>query len=130
MEYHAGAKILMFRVPKDKPRREQPRLPGSIAILTSGSADLAVAEECRLVAEHLGCYTFKVADVGVMDMPKLLESQKSIQAASVVIVVAGMDGALPSVVAGLTDAPVVSQLFAAKMLVGPLKTIFGRSICC
>ncbi|CAD7704297.1 unnamed protein product [Ostreobium quekettii] len=107
VEYHGGAKILTLRVPKELPRNELHRLPGSVAIVTCGTADLTVAEECRLVAEHMGCYVYKITELEVQDFQKLLSNAEAIQAASVVVVVAGTDAALPSVVAGLVEVPVV-----------------------
>eukprot|EP00803_Ostreobium_quekettii_P005002 evm.model.scf_1088.3 EVM.evm.TU.scf_1088.3 scf_1088:32318-38724(+) len=103
VEYHGGAKILTLRLAKGAPHR----LPGSVAIVTSGTADHAVAEECCLVAEHMGCYAYKITDLGVQDLQKLMESAEGLRAASVVVVVAGVDAALPGVVAGLVDVPVV-----------------------
>lgn len=107
VEYHGGAKILKLRLAKGVPHSKQHRLPGSLAIVTSGTADHAVAEECRLVAEHMGCYTYKIADLGVQDFQRLMESAEGLRAASIIVVVTGMDAALPSVVAGLVDVPVV-----------------------
>ncbi|KAG1675129.1 hypothetical protein FOA52_003352 [Chlamydomonas sp. UWO 241] len=84
------------------------RLPGTVAIISGSNADAGVAEECKLVAEHVGCYAFQVRDLGVASMDRILANLESVRAADVVIAVAGIDGALPAVLAGLVDAPVIA----------------------
>jgi len=82
---------------------------GTLAVLTAGTADLAVAEETAVTARLMGCtHTRVIADIGVAGLQRLLARLDDIRSADVVIVVAGMDGALPSVVAGLVDAPVIA----------------------
>eukprot|EP00850_Spirogloea_muscicola_P020969 SM000232S07939 [mRNA] locus=s232:123472:125635:+ [translate_table: standard] len=83
-------------------------LPGSVAILSAGTSDFAVAEEARVTAQVMGCPVWQLTDVGVAGLHRLLSELPVIRTADVVIVVAGMDGALPSVVAGLVDAPVIA----------------------
>jgi len=83
-------------------------LPGRIAIATAGTSDLPVAEEAAVTAEFHGAVVERVYDVGVAGLHRLLDSAPTIRSADVVIVVAGMEGALPSVVAGLVEAPVVA----------------------
>eukprot|EP00850_Spirogloea_muscicola_P023773 SM000387S14690 [mRNA] locus=s387:35540:37772:- [translate_table: standard] len=83
-------------------------LPGSVAILSAGTSDFAVAEEARVTAQVMGCAVWQLTDVGVAGLHRLLSELPVIRTADVVIVVAGMDGALPSVVAGLVDAPVIA----------------------
>ncbi len=83
-------------------------LPGRIAIAAAGTSDLPVAEEAAVTAEFHGAAVERVYDVGVAGLHRLLDRTPTIRSADVVIVVAGMEGALPSVVAGLVDAPVVA----------------------
>jgi NCAIR mutase (PurE)-related protein len=85
-----------------------PALPGRIAIAAAGTSDLPVAEEAAVTAEFHGAAVERVYDVGVAGLHRLLDHTPTIRSADVVIVVAGMEGALPSVVAGLVDAPVVA----------------------
>lgn len=80
-----------------------------IAILTAGTADVAVAEEARMVAEEMGCSVTRGYDVGVAGIHRLVPCLEEIkkEKIKVVVVAAGMEGALPSVVSGLTDALVI-----------------------
>ena len=82
--------------------------PGTIAIVSAGTSDLAVAEEARLTAEIMDQATQTIYDVGVAGLHRLLAHSSALQQASVVVVVAGMEGALPSVVGGLVDCPVIA----------------------
>jgi NCAIR mutase (PurE)-related protein len=79
-----------------------------IAVVTAGTSDLPVAEEAALTAEFLGSPVARVADVGVAGVHRLLARVENIRSARVVVVVAGMEGALPSVVGGLVDKPVIA----------------------
>jgi NCAIR mutase (PurE)-related protein len=81
---------------------------GTVLIATAGTADLPVAEEAAVTASALGNPVDRLYDVGVAGLHRLLESSASLQNAAVLIVVAGMDGALPSVVGGLLAAPVIA----------------------
>lgn len=81
---------------------------GQVLILTAGTSDLAVAVEAAGVLEAYGVCADLVADVGVAGLHRVLAQREAIGAADLVIVVAGMEGALPSVVAGLTRAPVIA----------------------
>lgn len=83
-------------------------MEGSAAILTAGTTDLPVAYECRNAASAFGLPTILISDVGVAGLHRLLDRIADISTHSVVIVVAGMDGALPGVVAGLISAPVIA----------------------
>ena len=87
---------------------EQPS-GGQVGIITAGTSDLPVADEAAVIAAAMGCETRIVADVGVAGLHRLLRPLAALQAwgAHALIVVAGMDGALPSVVAGLSDVPVI-----------------------
>jgi len=80
---------------------------GSIAIVCAGTSDLAVAEEAKLVAEFLGAEATVISDVGVAGIHRLLARLPEIQKADVVIAVAGMEAALPSVLGGLIDVPMI-----------------------
>ena len=82
--------------------------PGTISILSAGTADLPVAEEAAVTAELCGFKVNRLWDVGVSGIHRLLENRWAIAEADVLIVVAGMEGALPSVVAGLAACPVVA----------------------
>jgi NCAIR mutase (PurE)-related protein len=81
---------------------------GTIVIITAGTSDLPVAEEARVVAVALGNRVEFVVDVGVAGLHRLLAERDRLADARVLIVVAGMEGALPSVVAGLVDRPVIA----------------------
>ena len=79
-----------------------------VAIITAGTADLPVAEEAAVTSEFLGNKVERLYDVGVAGIHRLLKNLKKIEKAKVLIVVAGMEGALPSVVGGLVDQPVIA----------------------
>jgi NCAIR mutase (PurE)-related protein len=81
--------------------------PGVISILTAGTADLPVAEEAAITAKLCGFEVKRLWDVGVAGIHRLLSHRQVIYEADVLIVVAGMEGALPSVVAGMADCPVI-----------------------
>lgn len=82
--------------------------PGTIAIVAAGTGDLPVAEEARITADMMAQRTATLYDVGVAGIHRLLSQAKVLHAASVIVVVAGMDGALPGVVGGLVDCPVIA----------------------
>ena len=81
---------------------------GCIAVCTAGTADIPVAEEAAQVAEYFGNYVERIYDVGVSGIHRLLSKVEIIQQANCVIAVAGMEGALGSVIAGLVDKPVIA----------------------
>ena len=81
---------------------------GKVLIVTAGTSDLPVAEEAAETAEAVGCTVARLTDVGVAGIHRILAGQSVLADARVVIVVAGMDGALPSVVGGLVRAPVIA----------------------
>ena len=81
---------------------------GTIAVATGGTSDIKVAEEAALVAEALGNRVVRLYDVGVAGLHRLLACIDELRAARVVIAVAGMEGALPSVIGGLVDSPVIA----------------------
>ena len=81
---------------------------GVVAVMCAGTSDLAVAEEARVTAELFGCRVIQLYDVGVAGLPRLLGVRDQLAEADVVIVCAGMEGALPSVVGGLVSVPVLA----------------------
>lgn len=89
-------------------RTPSPRGHGTIAIVAAGTSDLPVAEEAALTAEVMGNDIERVYDVGVAGLHRLLQARDTWSRANVLIVVAGMEGALPSVVGGLVSAPVIA----------------------
>ena len=88
--------------------RTAPSRPGRILILTAGTADLTVADECRAVLGALGFSPSLIADCGVAGIHRLLTSIDQVAEADVIVVVAGMEGALASLVGGIVAAPVVA----------------------
>jgi NCAIR mutase (PurE)-related protein len=101
-EFHEVARIITLRtcaVPGGK---------GRIVIAAAGTADLPVAEEAAISAEIMGNTVDRVYDVGVAGLHRLLAEHERLTAARVVIVCAGMEGALPSVIGGLVDVPVIA----------------------
>ncbi len=81
---------------------------GQVVVLTAGTSDLPVAQEAVVTAQALGCNVKLLADVGVAGIHRLLRHRDQFVGADVIVVVAGMDGALPSVVGGLVDCPVIA----------------------
>jgi NCAIR mutase (PurE)-related protein len=81
---------------------------GKVVVVTAGTSDLPVAEEARVTAEAWNCEVKLIADVGVAGLHRLLHQVGSLADADAVVVVAGMEGALPSVVGGLVDCPVIA----------------------
>ena len=89
-------------------RSRRPKPVGNVLVVCAGTSDIPVAEEARVTAEVLGSRVVTVYDAGVAGIHRLLASAREIQAANVIVVVAGMEGALASVVGGLAEAPVVA----------------------
>jgi NCAIR mutase (PurE)-related protein len=92
---------------------------GNVLVLTAGTSDIPVAEEAAVTASFLGSRVATVYDVGVAGLHRLFDSGRPIRDARVIVVVAGMEGALPSVVGGLTDKPIVAV---------PTSTGYGTSL--
>lgn len=92
-----------------EPGHEPPPTGGKVGLLSAGTADIPVAEQARIIAGEMGCEVIKAYDVGVAGVHRLIEPLKQMVAAgvAVIIVAAGMEGALPSVVAGLVPVPVI-----------------------
>jgi len=100
--FHEAARCATI---ESKPREKR---PGNIAVLCAGTSDLPVAEEAAVTAEIMGNNVERIYDVGVAGLHRLLRRLEDIQRANVLVVVAGMEGALPSVVAGLVSRPVIA----------------------
>jgi pyridinium-3,5-biscarboxylic acid mononucleotide synthase len=100
--YHVDARAITLKQGEIAPGR------GTILIACAGTADLPVAEEAAVTAELMGNTIDRLYDVGVAGLHRLLREQRRVQNARIVIVVAGMEGALPSVIAGLIEAPVIA----------------------
>jgi NCAIR mutase (PurE)-related protein len=90
------------------PSPEPTRGRGTIAVLTAGTADIPVAEEAAVTAELDGNRVARIFDVGVAGLHRLLAHRETVEKAEVLVVVAGMDGVLPTVVAGLFSRPVIA----------------------
>jgi hypothetical protein len=127
----AGSGVLVTRLDGKKLRAVRRRLPGAVAheearclvvrdgepritgkgtvlVVTAGTSDIPVAEEAAITAEFLGNRVDRLFDVGVAGIHRLLVKREKLRAARVLVVVAGMEGALASVVGGLTDKPVIA----------------------
>lgn len=100
-EYYKEARILMI---KQGEKIEK----GCIAILSAGTSDLPVAEEAAITAEAMGNKVIRIYDTGVAGIHRLLAYKEKLNQAKVIIVVAGMEGALASVVGGLVDKPIIA----------------------
>jgi len=101
LRFHDAARVLEAR-PDAEPAHPM------VAVVSAGTSDLPVAEEAAVVLEHLGHPVDRVVDVGVAGIHRLFSQLDRLRAARAVVVAAGMEGALPSVVAGLVDRPVVA----------------------
>jgi len=100
--YHELARTITLKQSKVRPKG------GTILIITAGTSDIPVAEEARITAEMLHSRVRTLYDVGVAGIHRLLERREEIFTASVLVVVAGMEGALASVVGGMVDRPVIA----------------------
>ncbi|MFQ5701230.1 MAG: nickel pincer cofactor biosynthesis protein LarB [Acidobacteriota bacterium] len=101
--YHAEARAITV----EASRRRRPLRKG-LLVLTAGTSDIPVAEEAAVTAEIMGNEAARAFDVGVAGIHRLLSESKQLRAAKVIIVVAGMEGALPSVVGGLVSVPIIA----------------------
>jgi len=101
--YHALARLLVV-----EQRPVERSGLGTVLVACAGTADLGIAEEARITAELLGSPVERLYDVGVAGLHRILAAQDSLRRAAVIVVVAGMEGALPSVVAGLSGRPVIA----------------------
>ncbi len=99
-KFYPESGIILYGELKDK--------QGKVLVISAGTSDIPVAEEAEIVASYLGSNTERLYDVGVAGIHRLLSHRHMFQDAKVIVVVAGMEGALPSVVGGLTDKPVIA----------------------
>jgi NCAIR mutase (PurE)-related protein len=100
--YHTQARAIVVQ------SGDRPRTKGMVLVVTAGTSDIPVAEEAAITATTLGSTTERLYDVGVAGIHRLLDRRAKLLQARVVIVVAGMEGALASVVGGLVDKPVIA----------------------
>lgn len=100
--HHAVARTLVLR------QEDRPPRPGPLAIICAGTSDLSVAEEAAITAEAMGNTVVRLYDVGVAGLHRLLAQRKALTEARAIIACAGMEGALPTVVAGLVRVPVIA----------------------
>jgi NCAIR mutase (PurE)-related protein len=100
--YHKASRAIVVR------REKKDTSKGTVLVLTAGTSDIPVAEEAAITADMLGSTVRTVYDVGVAGIHRVLSKRDLLDAARVIVVVAGMDGALPSVVGGLVDKPVIA----------------------
>lgn len=101
-EYHLAARIMIVR------RGETRRRMGHISVVTAGTSDIPIAEEAKLTAELLGYPVGTLYDVGVAGIHRLLSQMDVLEKGDVIIAIAGMDGALASVIGGLVGRPVIA----------------------
>ncbi len=101
-EYHRQARALVIR------SESEPEPVGCVAVVSAGTADLPVAEEAALTAELIGSRVERLFDVGVAGIHRLFDNWDKLSRARVIVVVAGMEGALASVVGGLATCPVIA----------------------
>lgn len=101
-KYHDKACCISFRESRPKPRN------GTVLVITAGTADLPVAEEARTTLELMGNRTEILCDVGVAGIHRIINNRDILEKASIIIVIAGMEGALASVVSGLVSKPVIA----------------------
>jgi NCAIR mutase (PurE)-related protein len=102
-QYHPRSKVLTYPT---HPLKSEGK--GTILVITAGTTDIPVAEEAFITAQFMGNRVETLYDVGVAGIHRLLSERERLEAARVLVVVAGMEGALPSVVGGLVDRPVIA----------------------
>jgi NCAIR mutase (PurE)-related protein len=100
--YHKASRSIVIQ------HNKKPLTKGMVLVLTAGTSDIPVAEEAAVTATMLGSAVQTVYDVGVAGIHRVLSKREILDAARVIVVAAGMDGALPSVVGGLVDKPVIA----------------------
>ena len=102
VEFHAASGVIIVAPP------DEAAAVGSVAVVSAGTSDIPVAEEAALTARAMGARVRTVYDIGVAGLHRFLDHAEELMGARVVVVVAGMEGALPSAVAGLVSAPVIA----------------------
>ncbi len=124
--FHEHARCVVV---KNKPEQE---LVGNILVITAGTLDIPVAEEAAVTSETMGNKVVRVYDVGVAGIHRILAQREKLEAANAIIVVAGMEGALPSVVGGLIDKPVIAVPTSVGygMSLGGLAALLGMLNSC
>jgi len=100
IKYHKEARMITYGEAKER--------KGLVLVISAGTADIPIAEEASITAEFLGSSVERLYDIGVAGIHRLLRNQDSLKRANSIVVVAGMEGALPSVVGGLTDKPIIA----------------------
>jgi hypothetical protein len=103
LSYHVAARVVTW---VSRPTVVRGR--GTVVVVCAGTSDIPVAEEAAVTATMMGNRVERIFDVGVAGIHRVLENRVRLEAASVLVVVAGMEGALPSVVAGLVNKPVIA----------------------
>ena len=122
IQYDPVSRILKLeRTPKEK--------KGLIAVVTGGTADIPVAEEAAQTAEYFGSKVERIYDVGVSGIHRLLSQTQRIQEANCIVAVAGMEGALASVVGGLVSNPVIAVPTSVGYGAGYMATQINRLAC-
>ena len=100
--YHEAARMISLDMV------ERPNPTGRVSVVCAGTSDIPVAEEAALTAEWMGARVERINDVGVAGLHRLMDHLDTLTASRAVVVVAGMEGALPSVVGGLVDRPIIA----------------------
>jgi len=98
--FHEKSGVIMVGAPKKK--------NGMIAVLCAGTSDISVADEAQVTAEFLGSRVEAVYDVGVAGLHRIMNAKHMLADANIIVVAAGMEGALPSVIGGMTDKPIIA----------------------
>src|SRR6185312_15969555 len=127
LDYHSDARLGLVLTEAPRPRGH-----GLVAVISAGTSDIPVAEEAALCAEAFGNRVARLNDVGVAGLHRLLAETALLEEAAVLIVVAGMEGALPSVVAGLVNKPVIAvpTSIGYGVALGGLTALFGMLNSC
>jgi len=107
LRYNSVAKIGYFIFKRTAHNAQRTAQKGFIIVISAGTADLPVAEEAAVTAEAMGNKVTRLFDVGVAGVHRLMHKMELVRKANVIIVVAGMEGALPSVISGLANVPVI-----------------------
>ena len=103
VDWYPDSRILVLRTAEYEP----PETNGTVAVVSGGTSDVPVAEEAAVTAREMGCTVETSYDVGVAGIHRILSEAEALASADVVVVAAGREGALPTVVAGLVDVPVI-----------------------
>ncbi|WP_224270432.1 nickel pincer cofactor biosynthesis protein LarB [Haloprofundus salinisoli] len=104
VETDERARTLVARAPD----HERPSLDATVAVVTAGTSDAAAAGEATAVLREMGAHVDRISDVGVANIDRVLDQRDALRAADALVVAAGREGALPTVVAGMVDAPVIA----------------------